>query len=224
MEKKYNIVLGLMIFFFIIIVGITIAWGLGYIGVNKNSTVIDNSNPSTSKSDTIVNEGVIENSDKKENEQIIKETVKEVTVAKMLEFDYTKSKNVDDNQNYNGAISKVYYDGEKEFTLLIYSDGSAKISVILDEGPIEYPINNLKGKVKDGIIGSYTQGIEKAYLLLEDGTVQSISDFSMFKQVGFTADKVIEGVKDIVRLETIVNVGGKRLPIAIDNNGYYYAI
>ena len=61
-------------------------------------------------------------------------------------YDLAKSKNIDDNTNYNGAISKVYFDGEKEYTLLIYADGSAKISVVLDEGPIEYPINNLKGK------------------------------------------------------------------------------
>lgn len=36
MEKKYNIVLGLMIFFFIIVVGVAVAWGLGYIGFNNN--------------------------------------------------------------------------------------------------------------------------------------------------------------------------------------------
>ena len=32
-DKKYNIILGLMIFFFVIIVGIAIAFGLGYIGI-----------------------------------------------------------------------------------------------------------------------------------------------------------------------------------------------
>lgn len=32
-DKKYNVVLGLMIFFFLIIVGVSIAWGLGYIGL-----------------------------------------------------------------------------------------------------------------------------------------------------------------------------------------------
>ena len=222
MEKKYNIVLGLMIFLFIIIVGVALAWGLGYIGINNNANHTNTS--SLSENNTSVNEEDVNVTDVKENEQIIKETIKEVSVAKMLEFDYTKSKNVEDNQNYNGAISKAYYDGQKELTLLIYSDGSAKISVILDDMPIEYPINNLKGKAKDGMIGDYAQGGAAAYLLLENGTVQSISDFSMFKQVGFTAGEVIEGVKDIVRLETIVNAGGKRLPIAIDKDGYYYSL
>lgn len=224
MEKKYNIVLGLMIFFFLIIVGVALAWGLGYIGINKSTTTIDNNTSSLSENNISVNEENANATGTKENEQTVKETIKEVAVAKMLEFDYTKSKNIEDNQNYNGAISKVYYDGQKELTLLIYSDGSAKISVILDDMPIEYPINNLKGKAKDGMIGNYAQGSAAAYLLLEEGTVQSISDFSMFKQVGFTAGEVIEGVKDIVRLETIVNAGGKRLPIAIDKDGYYYSL
>jgi len=34
-DKKYNIVLGLMIFFFLLFVGVCLAWGLGYIGLAK---------------------------------------------------------------------------------------------------------------------------------------------------------------------------------------------
>lgn len=37
-DKKYNMILGFMIFFFIISIGFCIAWGLGYIGLQKNST------------------------------------------------------------------------------------------------------------------------------------------------------------------------------------------
>ena len=32
-DKKYNIVLGLMIFFFLLLVGVCLAWGLGFIGL-----------------------------------------------------------------------------------------------------------------------------------------------------------------------------------------------
>ena len=35
-DKKYNIILGLMIFFFILFVGVCIAWGLGIIGLKDN--------------------------------------------------------------------------------------------------------------------------------------------------------------------------------------------
>ena len=33
-DKKYNVVLGLMIFFFLLLVGVCVSWGLGLISVN----------------------------------------------------------------------------------------------------------------------------------------------------------------------------------------------
>ena len=32
-DKKYNAILGIMIFLFLIVLGVALAWGLGYIGI-----------------------------------------------------------------------------------------------------------------------------------------------------------------------------------------------
>lgn len=53
-DKKYNVVLGLMIFFFLIIVGVSIAWGLGYIGIKNNEVNNDNL---SSNNQTVNNSG-----------------------------------------------------------------------------------------------------------------------------------------------------------------------
>lgn len=37
-EKKQNAILGVMIFLFVVFVGVTIAWGLGYITMNSKVT------------------------------------------------------------------------------------------------------------------------------------------------------------------------------------------
>lgn len=44
-DKKYNIVLGIMIFLFILVVGFAIAWGLGIIGLKDNDVKANNNNP-----------------------------------------------------------------------------------------------------------------------------------------------------------------------------------
>ena len=75
----------------------------------------------------------------------------------------------------------------------------------------------------DGIFGRFSPGIIRIYLLLEDGTVQKYN-FDYFEAGNFKADSAIENVKDIVKLETIINDGGKPLAIAIDKYGYYYTL
>ncbi len=37
-DKKQNIILGVMIFVFVVFMGVTIAWGLGYITTNSKTT------------------------------------------------------------------------------------------------------------------------------------------------------------------------------------------
>ena len=37
-DKKQNIILGVMIFVFVVFMGVTIAWGLGYITANSKTT------------------------------------------------------------------------------------------------------------------------------------------------------------------------------------------
>jgi len=63
MDKKYNIVLGLMIFFFLIIVGVALAWGLGYIGLKDSAENKDNTNIDTPIKEDVAIDNNIEKED-----------------------------------------------------------------------------------------------------------------------------------------------------------------
>ena len=43
-NKRYNVVLGIMIFLFIIVIGVALAWGIGYIGVKTSDGEFDDQN------------------------------------------------------------------------------------------------------------------------------------------------------------------------------------
>lgn len=60
-DKKYNIVLGLMIFFFILVVGISLAWGLSSIGKKSDENEVEKQNSN------IVNENESLDVEKQEN-------------------------------------------------------------------------------------------------------------------------------------------------------------
>ena len=77
-DKKYNIILGLMIFLFILFVGICIAWGLGIISINTNKTTNNNTSyvpdnketvqsnvPSVNNEENILTESEVETLNKK---------------------------------------------------------------------------------------------------------------------------------------------------------------
>jgi len=74
-DKKYTLVLGLMIFFFILFVGVCVAWGLGFIGINitkTNDSILENSqNP-----DEETNVSSQQTNDNNTNTQQIKENSK----------------------------------------------------------------------------------------------------------------------------------------------------
>lgn len=59
-DKKYSVIVGLLIFFFILFVGVCVAWGLGYINFGKqsNSNEITNGNVTTPNvSNEVTNKG-----------------------------------------------------------------------------------------------------------------------------------------------------------------------
>jgi len=78
-DKKYTLVLGLMIFFFILFVGVCVAWGLGFIGINitkTNDSILENSqNPDeeTNVSSQQTNDNNTNTQQIKENRKTIKE-------------------------------------------------------------------------------------------------------------------------------------------------------
>jgi len=95
-DKKYNIVLGIMIFLFILVVGAAVAWGLGIIGL-KNDDVKENSNSNNVIEDNI---DMNNNEDKKEQlisnieEAVLKEYIEKI--YKRFEMSMPEFKNIND--------------------------------------------------------------------------------------------------------------------------------
>lgn len=68
-DKKYNVVLGLMIFFFILVVGISLAWGLSSINKNSNEDEVDKQTSNIVNENESVDVGKQENNTSSENKK-----------------------------------------------------------------------------------------------------------------------------------------------------------
>lgn len=114
-DKKYSIIMGIMILLFLIVVGITVAWGLGYIHFGKQvdnkdeipSEIIDNKEDI---SDNVSNEVI----DKPNNESQTQETVKDnkntlKEAYKKYKFDWI-SKNRNENTYVKSLTVRVVID------------------------------------------------------------------------------------------------------------------
>lgn len=217
-DKKYNVVLGLMIFFFLVIVGVSIAWGLGYIGINKNSInenyeanngTIENgqaniqnqvSNNTTTNSQTKVEEQA-------SNKQTTSKTVSNVSV---LNLDSSKCLDKDDDTSkYEYMINDyfgtyVYYDQNKLY-IGISENGelyqsSGDIIVECDKG---YEIKNINvSEISEVIVEGWGNGIDfpVVFFLMVDGTVEWLDTQSAFTKKDFSAEGKVEGVENIVKI------------------------
>lgn len=94
-DKKYSIILGIMILLFLIVVGIAIAWGLGYIhfgkqGANSNevsSGIVDNND------DDISSESTKNPDEESQNQQPVKDNKDALKEAyKKYDFDWVSKK------------------------------------------------------------------------------------------------------------------------------------
>lgn len=96
-DKKYNLVLGLMIFFFVLLVGVCLAWGLGYIGINnKNQSNNDlpninqennnNSEENILDNNENINNSNNNNSNNKAETESITSDIKKLSVAEKKEL------------------------------------------------------------------------------------------------------------------------------------------
>ncbi len=105
-DKKYNIVLGLMIFFFILVVGISLAWGLSSIGkksnesevekqnsgvVNENKTIEDEKGQNNSNNENVKQEDVKDTSSNKNEENKVV-----LSDAKMISLTDAKKSEIND--------------------------------------------------------------------------------------------------------------------------------
>ncbi len=68
-DKKYNVVLGLMIFFFILVVGISLAWGLSSIGKKTNNNEIEKQNSNIANKNEISDVEKVEDDVTSENKK-----------------------------------------------------------------------------------------------------------------------------------------------------------
>ncbi len=124
-DKKYNIVLGIMIFLFIVVIGIGIAWGLGYIGIKSNDV------------DTNINNNLIENDhvnvpDKETENETINTNDKEEQVTN------------NDNNNGTDVTSKQETTTSSKTNYGLYSDGNLEEMAITPRGLVVYGAQDIQ--------------------------------------------------------------------------------
>lgn len=217
-DKKYNVILGLMIFFFIIIVGVGIAWGLGYIGLNKNSISED-------KAGYESNNSTIENNQVKVEEQASNKVNNQTTVNKtennvsVLNIDGSKCLNkVNDGVQYkyhcsfNGELG-VYISDENNKLYLRLLDGD--LTDFMDSITIKtntnYEIKNINvAEVADVFVGAYGNGINYPviFFLMKNGTVNWLDVQAACENKDFNAEGIISDVNDIVKIAKCVYSAG----------------
>jgi len=99
-DKKYNVVLGLMIFFFILVVGISLAWGLSSISKEDNSE--DTKTENVEKNNASQKEEIVkDNNVSKENNDVVTQNnvVKENTKQETTTNNTTSSKKEEVNNS-----------------------------------------------------------------------------------------------------------------------------
>lgn len=199
-KKKYNLILGIMIFLFIIVVGVSIAWGLGYIGVKSNENELsDQSNLNETNNEVVENNKNIQSNENKVQADSSKEE-KNTVISNVNLFDLGKCLNDNDNE-YNVTAQSLngYY--------LNYGDGKIKISITKDSYMNDYEVKGIDAsKVAEAFLLGAGQDIvyPTAYFLMKDGTVEWFNVKDAVEKNDFNAEGKISNVANVVR---IVNAG-----------------
>lgn len=236
-DKKYNLVLGLMIFFFLIIVGASVAWGLGYIGVNKNS-INENyeANNSTIENGQANIENQVSNNTTANNQTKVEEqasnkqtTSKTVSNVSLINIDSSKCLNGETGSEYHCNFNEqlgayVRYDNNK----LCFRLSDGEITEFMDGISIktdtDYEIKNINiNEVAEIFVGVYGNGIDYpvVFFLMKNGTVNWLNVQDACVNKDFNAEGIISGVTDVVR---IVNGGtnGGFTVLAFKQDGTFY--
>lgn len=219
-DKKYNLVLGLMIFFFILFVGVCVALGLGFIGIKSNvdSTANNNTN--------IVNNDSEKSEDNSSNEILEVEennTNKYELFSTNLKEEFSKF----DSHNYSSQyISNDFV--PEGYT--IYLDENRNLFVRYANKEINNKYGNYK--IADNVLSFYAINVGQdvgnmIYFINEDGTVgKANTEYGINgNEINFNIEKDI-GYKNIV---SILNgafgdgFGGVHGPIFIDINGNIFS-
>ena len=146
-DKKYNVILGLMIFFFILFLGVCVAFGLGIISINTNKTTdiksgVNDVNRTNNISETINNN----EADITEQKAKIICDITGVGDGKWPTIYMDESDYVYYNSNYNNATNK-----EIEYQKIYDKDSNAiKANMIILQFPTE------RNKIDPNITCTYT--------------------------------------------------------------------
>lgn len=235
-KRKQNIILGLMIFLFVIFISIMIAWALGYISINKVNT-------ETSKTEENMKDTTVK-SDSKEAKTIEKEVASNTTSASSkttfenvsrLEIDKKSALNADSNVQFERMFEGFYginlqYENSKLSIFVESGEVSQSFSDLNVELGKNYEITNIDmSKVAN--VYMYTIGIGMNYpyifFLMKDGTVEYLNTYDALVKNNFNVKGKLTNVSnvvDIVRAGGIVKDqhGGGYTVVAIRNDGNFY--
>lgn len=114
-DKKYNIVLGIMIFLFILVVGFAIAWGLGIIGLKDNEVKANNN-------DNVVEDNVDVNTNGEDKEEQLISSIEETVLKEYIEKIYKRHESyipefTDINKADENWLWGVIYDNCKHISI-----------------------------------------------------------------------------------------------------------
>lgn len=214
-DKKYNIVLGIMIFLFILLVGIAIACGLGVIGLKDNSILTDNEKESSEieSNDDVINNEVTtnQNETKYEDEKNTIINIKNTQNPDLLNLDVSKCLN-------KGNADIYSYVGSDEFGIYLYTYDN-KINIRISSGSLlegrdikvefdkNYEVTNIDvNETSQVFVIGCGQGIDFpiAFFLMKDGSVEWLNINDALTKKDFNAEGKIPNVQDI---KTIINAG-----------------
>ena len=231
-DKKYNIILGLMIFFFIIIVAGCLAWGLGIISINNTTNnKIAKNELTDGQTTTIINSSelnqvnAVENTFKTNFNVINIDSSKCLNTGDKIVFSPTSNiRNYEEfNINYENGEFKIVMNKEGYF----YKNKSlSEITIDIDK---EYIIKGVEAsKVADIYVGGYGHDIscQLILFLMQDGTVFWLDFLDAYQKNNFTAKKT-ENVSNVIKFSNASShdgVGGARTVIGIRDDGKFYDI
>jgi len=237
-DKKYNVVLGLMIFFFILFVGVCIAFGLGVITINNESSDVDSqvnqNNLETQTSIKETNEVIVSQTNtNKESTPKKEETKTLLNNASLLEISDKKCL----NDSYGRTYKYQIIDGISGVSAWHYDD---KLTIIVEEGSFsqtfesqikidlntEYEIKNINlDDVAEISFNRY--GFENIgmFFLMKDGTVKWLNVEEACSNNKFNVSETIKGVSDVVRISSAVSgaeSGSATTVIGMKSDGNFY--
>lgn len=242
-NKKYNVILGLMIFFFIIIMGVVLAFSLGIFSINADKT--ENSDNASQKTDISAGFG----NEVKEDEDIIKEETNVEDEKKVSKPVVSSGDNVNNNVTINLEDKKCLNNNDADYswTSINYNHGvygekrNGKIYVGVNNSDLKDAYDNLNmelyksyevtgidvSKVATIFISGWGQDINvpAVFFLMTDGTVEWLNLKDSFTKGDYKAEGKISNVSNVVKITNAAatgGFGGGTTIVGIRNDGDFY--